>query len=280
MGRELEPESQNEPNLISTAKRGVKGTHCTRRGLSSGCYTPGVPVPPESREPSRVKAMFDGISRRYDLLNHVLSLNLDAGWRRRAAAEACPSRCPRVLDLCGGTGDLTVALAELSASPELVVCCDFSHPMLARAGSKFLRKGLDDRCATVEGDALRLPFAGRSFDAVTIGFGVRNLADMSAGFAEILRVLAPRGRMVVLEFSRPSGLVLSRLFRFYLNAVVPRLGDGASGGQGPYAYLARTIGAFPEPELLAGMIREAGFAAVGWRRLSGGIVCLHTALKA
>jgi demethylmenaquinone methyltransferase/2-methoxy-6-polyprenyl-1,4-benzoquinol methylase len=98
--------------------------------------------------------------------------------------------------------------------------------------------------------------------------------------AEILRVLAPRGRLVVLEFSRPSGLVLSRLYTFYLNSVVPRLGDGPSEGSGPYAYLARTIGEFPEPDLFAGMIREAGFAAVGWRPLSGGIVCLHTALKA
>jgi demethylmenaquinone methyltransferase/2-methoxy-6-polyprenyl-1,4-benzoquinol methylase len=224
--------------------------------------------------------MFGGISRRYDLLNHVLSLNLDRGWRRQAAREACPRRCLRVLDLCGGTGDLSVALAELDASPELVVCCDFSHPMLARAGLKFLRKGLNGRCITVEGDALRLPFADGSFDAVTVGFGARNLADMSAGFCEALRVLVPRGRLVVLEFSRPSGPVLSRLYRFYLNTVVPRLGDGASGAEGPYAYLARTIGEFPEPDLLAGMIRDAGFAAVGWRPLTGGIVCLHTALKA
>lgn len=270
--RELEPESRNEPNLISMAKRGVKGT--------DSAHTPEVPVPPESREPSRVQAMFGGISRRYDLLNHVLSLNLDTGWRRRAAREACPGRCSRVLDLCGGTGDLSVALAELDPSPELVICCDFSRPMLARAAPKFLRKGLSDRCATVEGDALRLPFADGSFDAVTVGFGVRNLADMRTGFSEILRVLAPRGRLVVLEFSRPSGPVLSRLYSFYLRSVVPRLGDGTSEGSGPYAYLARTIGEFPEPDLVAGMIREAGFAAVGWRALTGGIVCLHTALKA
>jgi demethylmenaquinone methyltransferase/2-methoxy-6-polyprenyl-1,4-benzoquinol methylase len=207
-------------------------------------------------------------------------LSLDRTWRRRAALEARPEKSLRVLDLCGGTGDLSVALAHAADPPSLVVCCDFSHPMLALAGSKFVRKGLGDRCVTVEGDALRLPFRDGSFDAVTIGFGVRNLADMSAGFREILRVLAPGGRLVVLEFSRPAGPILSRVYGFYLRTVVPRFGDGASGRRGAYVYLARTIGEFPAPDLLAGVIRETGFAAVGWRPLSFGIVCLHTALKA
>jgi demethylmenaquinone methyltransferase/2-methoxy-6-polyprenyl-1,4-benzoquinol methylase len=239
-----------------------------------------VPVPAESREPSRVKAMFGAIARRYDLLNHLLSLNLDHGWRRRAALQACPTAGARVLDLCGGTGDLSVALARNPAGPSRVVCCDFSHTMLARAQAKFVERGLRRLCATVEGDALRLPFADGAFDAVTVGFGVRNLADMTAGFGEVLRVLAPGGRLVVLEFSRPSGPLLSRLYAFYLKSVVPRLGDGAAGRRGPYVYLARTIGEFPAPDLLAGMIRESGFAAVGWTPLTGGIVCLHTALKA
>jgi len=224
--------------------------------------------------------MFDGISGRYDLLNHLLSLNLDAGWRREAAREACPEAGARLLDLCGGTGDLTIAAASGPTPPALSVCCDFSRPMLARARSKFESKGLAGRCETVLGDALRLPFPDASFDAVTVGFGVRNLADMSAGFAEALRVLAPGGRFVVLEFSRPTGPLLSRAYRFYLETILPRLGDGASGRRGPYLYLSRTIGEFPAPDLLAGMIREAGFAAVGWRPMSGGIVCLHTALKA
>ena len=239
-----------------------------------------MPAPVESKDPSRIKAMFGGISRRYDFLNHVLSLNLDSGWRRQAAAEACQEPGLRVLDLCGGTGDLSVALAQGLAAPSLVVCCDFSLPMLARAAPKFVRAGLDGRCVVIEADALRLPFRDGSFDAVTVGFGVRNLVDMPAGFREILRVLAPGGRLVVLEFSRPSGPVLSRVYSFYLKSVVPRLGDGASGRRGPYVYLARTIGDFPLPDLLAGMIRDAGFAAVGWQPLTGGIVCIHTALKA
>jgi demethylmenaquinone methyltransferase / 2-methoxy-6-polyprenyl-1,4-benzoquinol methylase len=223
--------------------------------------------------------MFGAISRRYDLLNHVLSLNLDRGWRRMAAAEASPAPGTVVLDLCGGTGDLSLALADGAAPPAKVVCCDFSHPMLARAGAKFAGRGLRGRCVAVEGDALRLPFRDGTFDAITVGFGVRNLADMTAGFGEMLRVLVPGGRLVVLEFSRPSGPLLSRLYAFYLKTVVPRLGDSASGRQGPYRYLARTIGDFPPPDFLAGMIREAGFAAVGWRPLTGGIVCVHTAFK-
>ena len=223
--------------------------------------------------------MFGAIARRYDVLNHLLSLNRDVAWRRRAAAAACDRPNLRILDLCGGTGDLSLALARGAFPPSLVVCCDFSRPMLTLAGPKFVRGGVADRCVAVEGDALRLPFRDGSFDAVTVAFGVRNLVDMSAGLREILRVLTPGGRLVVLEFSRPSGPLLSRAYAFYLKTVVPRLGGGASGRRGAYVYLARTIGDFPEPDLLAGTIRESGFAAVGWQPLTGGIVCLHTAFK-
>jgi len=223
--------------------------------------------------------MFGRVARRYDLLNHVLSANLDARWRRLAAEEACVASPTRVLDLCGGTGDLSLALTRTRSGPRAVVCCDFSHPMLRLAVAKFARKGVAERCATVEGDALRLPFDDGTFDAVTVGFGVRNLEDMASGFGEMRRVLAAGGRLVVLEFSHPSGKVLSRLHALYLKAVVPRLGDGASGTPGPYRYLARTIAGFPEPDLLAGALRDAGFGGVGWRPLSGGIVCLHTALR-
>src|SRR5258705_5055831 len=163
-------------------------------------------------------------------------------------------------------------MAKGPATPSLIVCCDFSRPMLALATPKFAREGLAARCVAVEGDALRLPFRNGSFDAVTVAFGVRNLVDMSAGFREILRVLAPGGRLVVLEFSRPPGPLLSRVYAVYLKAVVPRLGGGASGRRGAYQYLARTIGDFPEPDLLAGTIRESGFAGVGWEPLTAGIV--------
>ena len=266
--------------LISTASKGVKGrTFRPSAALKAVVILPLVSDPGVSREPSRVQAMFGGIARRYDLLNHLLSANLDRSWRRAAAAEVCADAPSVVLDLCGGTGDLSVALARADRAPGRIVCCDFSQPMLAIAIPKFVRLPGPIRCAAVGGDALRLPFPEGAFDAVTVGFGVRNLVDRAAGFAEMRRVLAPGGRMVVLEFSRPTGRVLSRLYGLYLKAIVPRLGDGTSGRRGPYGYLARTIAEFPSPDLLAGAIREAGFDAVGWKTLSGGIVCLHTAFR-
>jgi demethylmenaquinone methyltransferase/2-methoxy-6-polyprenyl-1,4-benzoquinol methylase len=232
----------------------------------------------ESREPRRIRQMFDGVARRYDLLNHLLSANLDRRWRRRAVAEVPHDGGALVLDLCGGTCDLSLALAR-TGSAERVVCCDFSHEMLSLAAAKFRRSGVNGRCVALGGDALRLPFASRRFDAVTVAFGVRNFVDMDAGFREIRRVLRPAGRLVVLEFSQPTAPVLRQLYGFYLRRVLPRLGDGVSGRSGPYGYLARTISEFPDPARLAGRIRDAGFAACGWQTLSGGIVAIHTAFN-
>jgi demethylmenaquinone methyltransferase/2-methoxy-6-polyprenyl-1,4-benzoquinol methylase len=151
--------------------------------------------------------------------------------------------------------------------------------MLRRAGPKFARAGVGERCLLLEADGLALPLRDGSVQGITVGFGVRNLADLDAGFREMLRVLRPGGRLVVLEFSRPEGACLSRLYRAYLRRLLPRVGDAASGAAGPYGYLARTIAAWPDAPSLAGRLREAGFAAVGWILLTRGIVALHTALK-
>jgi len=236
------------------------------------------PLPAENKEPERVRRMFDRVAPRYDLLNHLLSANLDRRWRRRALASLGEDELGRVLDLCGGTGDLSVELARGRGAGR-VVCCDFSHEMLLAAAPKFVRLGLAERIDRVEADGLNLPFPEASFDAVTVAFGVRNLSDMNRGFREMLRVLRPGGKLVVLEFSRPTAPVLSRLYRFYLGRILPRVGDGVSGNEGPYRYLARTIADFPAAAELAGRIREAGFAACEWSTMTGGIVAAHTAVK-
>ena len=234
--------------------------------------------PAESKEPARVRKMFDGIARHYDLLNRLLSANLDRRWRRRALARLDEDERALILDLCGGTGDLSIELA-LRRRAGRVVCCDFSHAMLLRAGPKFTRLGLEAHIDRVEADGLNLPFPEASFDAVTVAFGVRNLSDMDRGFREMLRVLKPGGKLVVLEFSRPTAPVLSTLYRFYLRRILPKIGDGVSGRAGPYRYLARTIADFPEAAVLAGRIREAGFAACEWSTMTGGVVAVHTAVK-
>jgi len=235
--------------------------------------------PAESKEPARVRRMFDGIARHYDLLNHVLSANLDRRWRKGALDRLAEDDSARVLDLCGGTGDLSIELARGRRAGR-VVCCDFSHAMLLCAAPKFARLGaLAERIDRVEADALKLPFPDASFDAVTVAFGVRNLSDMDRGFREMLRVLLPGGKLVVLEFSRPTAPVLSTLYRFYLRRILPKIGDGVSGRAGPYRYLARTIADFPEAAALAGRIREAGFAACEWSTMTGGVVAVHTAVK-
>jgi len=222
--------------------------------------------------------MFDGIAGRYDLLNHLLSLNQDRKWRRHTVRQLAQHPPRLVLDLCGGTGDLTLELARGSGA-ERVVCCDFSHRMLTVARNKFARTELGERCELLEADALRLPVADGTFDAVTIAFGVRNFEEMTRGFEEILRALRPGGRMVVLEFSRPTAPVIASLYRFYLRRILPLVGGKVSGRSGPYSYLAETISAFPDPDSLAGTIRECGFAACAWTTLSGGIVAIHTAHK-
>lgn len=226
----------------------------------------------------QIRRMFNRVAGRYDFLNHLLSLNLDRRWRRAAARELAGGPSRKVLDLCCGTGDLSIEV-QRTAAPELVLCCDFSHGMLQRAAEKFSGRGLGDDCLIVEADGLRLPLPDASFDAVTIAFGVRNFTDLDAGLTEIHRVLRPGGRLVVLEFSHPTVPLMSGFYRIYLSRVLPRLGDKVSGNSGPYGYLARTISAFPDQASLAGRIREAGFAACGWKNLTGGIVAVHTAYR-
>jgi len=208
--------------------------------------------------------MFDRIAPVYDAMNRVMTAGLDGRWRRETAA-AVVSPGDRVLDACCGTGDL--ALAGLQAGGR-VTGLDFSERMLERARRK------SSEVEWVRGDALALPFEDGSFDAATVGFGVRNLADLERGLAELRRVLGPGGRLGVLEITRPSG-VLAPFYRVWFDGIVPLLGKVLPGGSA-YTYLPASVRRFPGPEDLAALLRKAGFDDVNYRLFAGGIVALHT----
>ena len=216
-------------------------------------------------DPDAVRQMFDGIVPFYDVMNRVMTAGLDQAWRRRAA-EAVVEPGGRVLDACCGTGDLALACARMGGR---VTGLDFSERMLERARQKA------PEIEWVHGDLLALPFAEAAFDAATVGFGVRNVADLEAGFRELRRVLRPGGRLACLEITRPQG-VLSPFFRLWFDGVVPVLGKVVPGGEA-YTYLPASVRRFPGPRELAALLDRAGFTEIRWIMLGGGIVALHTA---
>lgn len=229
--------------------------------------------------------MFAGIARRYDLLNRLLSLGIDRGWRRRTVrrldppagrgGKAIDGPPPRVLDLCCGTGDLSLALSDGGFR---VTGLDFCHEMLVLGRAKAAGRS-GGPVGLAEGDALHLPFPEGIFSGTTVAFGVRNLEDLPAGLLEILRVLRPGGRLAVLEFGRPRGPVLSRLYHLYLNGLVPLVGRLISGNGGAYSYLSTSIQGFPDQTIFPGHLAEAGYVDIHVEELTGGIANLYTARK-
>jgi demethylmenaquinone methyltransferase/2-methoxy-6-polyprenyl-1,4-benzoquinol methylase len=211
-----------------------------------------------------VRAMFDRIAPVYDAMNRVMTAGLDGRWRRETAS-AVVRPGDRVLDSCCGTGDLAVACARAGGT---VTGLDFSERMLERARRK------SGQIDWVQGDALALPFEDDSFDAATVGFGVRNLEDLDCGLAELARVLRPGGRLGVLEITRPQGF-LQPFYNVWFGTVVPVLGKLLPGGSA-YTYLPASVKRFPGPVDLARFLREAGFSEVRYRLFAGGIVALHT----
>lgn len=222
--------------------------------------------------------MFSSIAPRYDLLNHLLSFNVDRLWWRRTArafASILARSDARVLDLCCGTGDMTFALLRRAgkATP-LILGADFSHPMLQRAR----RKAQGTRPEWIEADALRLPLPDASIDLVTAAFGFRNLADYDAGLREIARVLRPGGELGILDFGEPHGL-LGFGYRLYFRKVLPKIGTIISGVKGPYQYLPASVERFPAPQEMLGRIRAAGMREVSWTPYTFGIAGLYRARK-
>jgi demethylmenaquinone methyltransferase/2-methoxy-6-polyprenyl-1,4-benzoquinol methylase len=217
--------------------------------------------------PESVRSMFDRIAPVYDVMNHVMTAGLDRRWRKLAASEVVwPD--DRVLDACCGTGDLAVAAEQRGGR---VVGLDFSERMLERARKK--SGGIE----WVQGDALALPFGDGEFDAATVGFGVRNLADLEGGLRELGRVLKPGGKLAVLEITRPKGL-LKPFFRLWFDGVVPVLGRVLPGGEA-YTYLPASVRRFPGPDDLSALFEAAGFEDVRYRLLGGGIVALHVGTR-
>ena len=218
----------------------------------------------------RVREMFSGIAKRYDLLNHLLSGNIDKRWRRIVATRVREklSGSGRVLDVACGTGDLALTLFENTGAR--VVGTDFCRPMLQIAAEKTAH-----RIPLIEGDALDLPFRDGSFEAATIAFGLRNLASVEGGLAELRRVLKPGGWVAVLEFSRPANAMLRPVFGLYFTKVLPLMGGLISGSRYAYSYLPASVQKFPDQQQLSLLMQRAGFDQVQFENLTGGIAALH-----
>ena len=239
-------------------------------------------APPGARDQASaaaaVREMFTSIAPRYDLLNHVLSMNVDRVWWNRTArlfSEDLRRPNAQVLDLCCGTGDMAFALyRRLKGAPTQIIGADFSHAMLVRAEQKSGSRNI----RWIEADALNLPFASGQFQLVTSAFGFRNLVDYDRGMAEIYRVLTPGGEMGILDFGEPKGMI-GKLYRVYFRRVLPAIGTLISGVRGPYAYLPASVLRFPSPDEMLARMRAAGFQEVSWTPYTFGIAGLYRGKK-
>lgn len=225
-----------------------------------------------------VRGMFGGIAPQYDLLNHLLSFNLDKRWRRRTVervAELVTAPNARILDLCCGTGDVVVELERKRQRP--VIGADFCHPMLTSAASKLARNGM--KSTLFEADGLVLPLADASLDAVTIAFGFRNFVNYQRGLLELGRVLKPGGIVAILEFSQPKNAMFARVYDWFSAVLLPRIGGLISGSRQAYSYLPESIRKFPSAEQLAQRMKDAGFTSVDYELMTLGAVALHIGTK-
>jgi demethylmenaquinone methyltransferase/2-methoxy-6-polyprenyl-1,4-benzoquinol methylase len=237
----------------------------------------GIPRRDSEEFATEVRGMFDRIAGVYDLMNSAMTAGLHHEWRERAVDRAQVGPGSDALDLCTGTGDLALALRRRIGADGRVVGSDFSEAMLDLARRKSGEEGLPVEFGWA--DALDLPYGDESFDAVTIGFGARNLADLGMGLSEMARVLRPGGRLVILEITRPQREPLSSFYSLWFDRLVPVIGSFA-GDSEAYSYLPNSVRSFPDPQRLAAMIDAAGFTEIRWLLLAGGIIAIHSATKA
>jgi demethylmenaquinone methyltransferase / 2-methoxy-6-polyprenyl-1,4-benzoquinol methylase len=229
-----------------------------------------------------VRDMFSRVAPRYDLLNHLLSMQLDRVWRRRVAKRVRPilqRGDARVLDLCCGTGDLAFSLRRAPGTRARIIGADFSHPMLVRARDKGSARDSVGSLPVFEADALRMPFADESFDLVTTAFGFRNLANYEDGLREIYRVLRPGGTVAILEFTEPPPGLMGDLYRWYFRNVLPRIGALLSGDRAAYSYLPASVSRFFRPAELAGLMGAVGYQDAEFKVWTLGTVALHVGVK-
>jgi len=230
----------------------------------------------------RIRRMFGQIAPWYDFLNHLLSLNIDKGWRDRTAklVPPGPATLGPILDLCTGTGDLALTYDRAAKGAVPILGADFSHEMLLRAVKKAAAVSASDRVRFVEADAQSLPFADNTFQLVTVAFGLRNITDTDKGLAEMVRVTRPAGRVAVLEFSRPRNPILSRLYGWYFRYVLPLIGQLISRSrESAYRYLPASVLKFPDYDALAEKMRAAGLEEVKYQPLTFGVATLYVGVK-
>lgn len=224
-----------------------------------------------------VAEMFNNISKRYDFLNHLLSLGIDKGWRRKAVKQLVEIKPKLILDIATGTGDF--ALASLKLNPTEVIGVDISEGMLAVGREKMIKKGVANIISMRLGDSEKLQFEDNTFDALTVGFGVRNYENLEKGLGDMLRVLKVGGKAVILEFSKPKKFPIKQIFGFYSKRIIPFLGKRISKDKRAYTYLPESVAAFPEGKDFTSIMEKIGYRDVKAIPVSGGIATIYTGVK-
>ena len=231
----------------------------------------------EAGKKEQVAKMFDNISGRYDFLNHFLSLGIDIGWRKQAIRQLASLQPKLILDVATGTGDF--AIEALRLNPDQVIGVDISEGMLAVGRKKMKDRKIDDRIALRSGDSENLPFEENKFDALIVAFGVRNFENLEKGLAEMLRVVRPGGKVVILEFSKPTKFPFKQLYNFYFKFVLPKIGQWGSKDNAAYTYLPESVEAFPDGAGFLDILNRLGYKNIACKPLTFGISSLYTGTK-